>query len=758
MQLKENKKNYLTLFFVTLLVTVVYFSPFLISAFRGYKPELRFLGDMQLAGFPAFIQAGKYFGDWTYLGIDFFTANGASSLFTRPNFSTYYPPQLLLQSIIHVSDNTRAAKLFTIQMWLNGFLAMLFTTMWLNKIIKINIYPALLGGALFFSIVGYIYSQISFFNVACTFPALIYCLSISISRKTDIYQKVLLSIPLVMILTAGYLPIAVMGVCIAVLATLAMSKHIAVEEPKYKDFFIVLAIGALVISGYLLTIVSAVRIAPAIPKIPLIETVFFADLALTYKGVLSLFLASAPNDSGEAPHFRLGIPILVLLYVSYFHLSANGNIWKKNAFIVCNVLFLLSILLGMGRFSGFADVFFYNVPGLGGMHIYARYMLISVFFLVFGLILGLSDIYMSDKLPSLKIPAIGIAVTFIIILIFPDILVKNEISLPVLFVEILVSALVLFTLNLRGDNRFFLLLIPLLVFHQGSFVYMTTNWITLANTGNTAKDIVNSESRTKDLVNFFYINTDKLLVKYIDLTPEIEKHGGVPHNFPWFIRYQKGDARRVSSYMGYDQGLAQQLEYAQKFSYFGKFDQNYLRDSGVDYVLYDQKTKIKENEWLNSVVDKRVSEHDIGNGFFAAKVLQKIFSDKLPAFDNGIVKIYTDDPNFEVKSFETNWSSKIQFSFKSSQSGALNFQLFPHKYWKYRLNGSAINPTISQSGLASFIFPAGANIFTIYYSNFPNVFFLYTYFSYILLIMLILIRYLFIYSGRFKFADLLKLK
>lgn len=743
MKLTKNTKDYLIIILTSILVTVVYFSPFLLNAFRGYKPELRFLGDLQLAGYPAFIQTGKYFSDWIYSGIDLFTANGSSSLFNRPNFTSYYLPQLLLQSIIHVSDNTHAAKLFTVQMWLSGFISMLFTALWLSKIIKINIYPSLLGGALFFSIVGYSYSQIAFFNVACMFPAVIYCLSISLAIRTDIYQKVLLALPLVVILTAGYLPIAVMGICVAIIASLVLSKSMDVDEPKYKDFVVVLAIGGLVISGYLLTIIKATQLVSAVPKIPLIETVFFADIALTFKGVIHLFLASALNDSGEGPHIRLGLPILVLLYVSYSHLTANGNSWKKNTFNLCMLLFLLSILLGMGRYSGFADVFFYSVPGLGGMHIYARYMLISVFFLVFGLITALSDIYSTEKQLNLKIPAIGIAITCVLIILFPDILIKNNISLPVLFVELLISVLVLFALNLRGDNKFALLLIPILVFHQGSFAYMNINWITLANTGNTAIDIVNSESRTNGLIDYFYTNTNKSLVKYIDLTPEIEKPGGVPHNFPWFIRYQKNDTRRISSYMGYEQALSQQLEYAQRFSYFGKYDKNYLIESGVDYVLYDQKSKAKESEWLTSIVDNKIPEYDIGNGYFAAKVLQKNGADKSPVFDNGIFKVYSDAPDFEVNLFRTNWSSKIELNLKSSQGGVLNFQLFPHKYWEYQLNGSTISPTISQTGLASFILPTGTNRFTVSYSNSSNVFFVYTYFTYIFLIILILMRYIF---------------
>ncbi len=747
--LTENTKNYLLIFFVTMVVTFFYFSPYLVSALRNYKPELRFVGDLQLAGYPSFIQTGKYFHDWIFKGIDFFTANGSSSLFMRPNFPVYYLPQLILQTIFNISNNDLSAKLFMIQLWLNGFIAMLFTTLWLNKIAKIDIYSSLLGGTLFFSIVAYVYSQIAFLNVVCVFPALMYCLSISLTQKTDIYQKILLSIPLVMILTAGYLPIATMGVLVAIIASLVICKCLCFEEQqRYKDFFIVLALGLLVLSGYLLAIVNAVSIVPAIPKIPLIETLFFSDLSLKLKGVMTIFFSSIPNDSGEGPHFRLGLPVFILIYVVYQHLASHANTFKKNTFIICLIIFLLSILLGMGSVSGFADIFFYTVPGLGGMHIYARYVPIFLFFLVFALTLGLSDIYKSDTKLNLKLPSIGIAVILLTILIFPAIFINNGISLPSLFAELFMSILVLLALHLRGNEKWAIALIPIIIFFQGSLMYMQENWISLSNNGNTYKDIVHNEARMSGLINYFYANTDKLFIKYIDLTPEIEKHGGVPHNFPWFIHYQPNDNRRISSYMGYDQGLAQQLEYAQKFSYYSQYDKNYLIDTGVDYIIYDRKTQEKEIPWLNTIVDQKIPEYDIGNGYFAVKVLQE--STLRPKFDNGIFKVVSDDSNFKVDSFTTNWSTKTELKFNSSSNATLYFELFPHKTLKYYINGAEVTPGYSTSGIALFFFSPGENTFTVSYVNTPLAFFLYTYLLYIIIIFGIIIRYAYIYLKELK--------
>ena len=166
----------------------------------------------------------------------------------------------------------------------------------------------------------------------------------------------------------------------------------------------------------------------------------------------------------------------------------------------------------------------------------------------------------------------------------------------------------------------------------------------------------------------------------------------------------------------------------------------------VDYVFYDKKTLAKEKEWLDRVVDKNIQELEIGNGFYVAKILsQQSFSDKKIAYDNGIIKVFSDDPGFLVNSFITNWHSNIEMRSKSIQTSVLSFDLFPHKYWDFSLNGRLVQPIITANGLAQFILPVGENILTVNYANRPHMFFVYTFSLYILLIILILIRYLGIY-------------
>jgi hypothetical protein len=739
-------KNQLTstkfIVFLCLIVTFLYFSPFLLGSLRGYHPELKFFGDLQIAGYPAFIQAGKYFDDLIFFGIDFFTANGSSSFFNRPNVPSYYLPQVIIQSIVTAESNNHAAHLFVFQMWINGFLAMLFTSLWLNRIARVNIYASIIGGTVFFSLISFVYSQIAFFNVASIFPMVVYALSISILKDTGFYDKMLLSIPLVVILTAGYLPIAVMGVVVSVAFVLLYSISLPDIKPKYKDFFFVLFIGFIIIFGFLVTVVNAVSITPTIPRIPFIETLYFSDLSLKFKGVLSLFIPSVANDSGEAPHFRLGLPLLFLLYISYKQVTddKSQNLWKRNLFVILLVVFFSSTLLAMGRYSGLADIFFYTIPGLGEMHIYARYMLIFVFFLAIAIAIGMSNTYSINKNLSLKYPAFATMIGFLLIIFFPGFLIKNQISVQALFIELFVVLIIMLILKLRGSDKFLLFLVPFVVIHQGSLSYVNINWTSMSNKGNTSIDIVNNSSRMNGLINYFYNNTDKQFIKYIDLSPEVEKPGGVPQNFPWFIRYDDDNPRRISSYMGYDQGLAQQLEYAQKFSYYGTYDKKYLIESGVDYVIYDQKTKEKEKEWLLEVVDKNIAEYDIGFGYFAVKILQKKSNTDLQIFDNGIFKTLTNDPEFVPGVLKTNWASEIIFDTNSSQPQTVYFQLFPHKYWKYELNDNIVPVQLTSSNLAYFNLPPGKNSLRISYSNLSNKLFVYGYMGFILLICLIRVR------------------
>ncbi len=738
-----NKNKQIFIFFLLcFFLSFLIFSPFFLASLRGFKPELRFTGDLQIACLPAFIQAGKYFKDFVYYGIDFFTANGSSSFFNRPNMPSYFMPQFILQNLFRFSSNSHEIKLFFLQMWLNGFVALLFTTLLLNKILRIDLLPSLFGGTLFLLLIFSSYGQISFFNVACYFPVLIYALSFSLINKTSLYQKILLSIPIVAIITAGYLPLAIMGLCAAVCASIVLSRTIVNKILKFKDFYVVLIIGLFVSSFYLISMIKAVQIVPAMPKTPLSESMFFADLALTFKGIFHLFIASSSNDSGEGPYFRLGLPILILLFISYSSIFKSANRHLKELSVLCLIIFLFSLLLGMGRFSGFAEIFFYAVPGLGGMHGYQRYTVISVLFLVIGLVIAMLDFYKTKSTLNLKIPSLLIGLIFLCIFLFPEILIKNQISVPMLFTECFISVILLLALNFRGNYKFWILITLPILFHQTSLIYMSTNWASISNPGATSTDIVNNENKKNDLVNYFYSNSNKLLVKYIDLTPEIEKNGGVPHNFPWFIRYDVTESRRISSYMGYDQGLSQQLEYAQKFSYYGKFDPQYLSDSGVDYFIYDEKTKIKESSFFLNYIDNSIPEHAIGNGFFAAKAKQESNHNN-NVFDNGIFKIYSPDLNFKVTKFNTNWASYIDFIYSTTEPSLLKFELFPHKYWQYEINGLKVKPALKSSGLAYFELPSGINRFSIKYSNLPNLFFVFLYFLYLLIIILILLSYLY---------------
>jgi hypothetical protein len=741
MKLRNLSQDFLVLFLITFFTTLVYFSPFFVSALEGYKPELRFTGDLQILNFPLSIQAGKYFHEWTFEGIDFFTANGSSSAFLRANLPIYYLPQLILQTIFNVSSNALSVKFFLFVMWLSGFIAMIFTALWLNKVLKIGLYLSLLGGALYFSIIGYSYGQMEFFYVFCSFPPLIYCLSVALIKETNFAQKILLSIPFLLILTAGYLPIACMGILFAILGSFIFCRYYGSYSLRYKDFFIVLGIAAFVSSGFLFAILQASEIVPKIPHIPLIESVFFSDFSLQFHNIITIFIVSVSSTPpGEGPHFRLGLPILILLYVVCRNLPyMTTDIRKKNIFIGGMIIFLLSIFLSMGTISGFANVFFYDVPVFGQMHIFARYMPLALFFLIVGLMVGLSEVYPSKMQQDYKLVSACLALTLLVMLIFPQVLTNNSISFPLLSLELLISVLVLFSLQCAGNEKYALILIPILVLFQGGLTYMQENWITLSNTGNTYTDIVNSEPRMSGLINYFYTNSDKTLIKYIDITPEIEKHGGVPLNFPWFIRYNENDPRRISSYMGYEQALSQQIEYAQKFSYYSKYDKNYLMDSGVDYVIYDRKTQEKEAEWLKTITDSRVPEYDIGNGFFAIKVLQE--DTKNDPFNNGLFKVVSTDPKFKTTLFKTNWSTKAELNFSTSQPGKISFHLFPRKGWKYYLNEQRIEPSYDESGLAVFSYSPGENKFMAIYSNIPLEIFLWILLLYIIAIIVILVRF-----------------
>ncbi len=731
-----------------LFICFILYSPFLMGHLRGYKPELRFLGDLQIAGYPSFIYARNLAMEYAFYGMDFLTANGSSSLFLRPNFGVYYLPQfILLNSIGHIKYLSDPF-LFVILLYFNAVVCMIFTALFCSRMLKFNLLSSLFCGVLFTAFSAQTFGQITFLNVASIFPAVLYSFFVAADEKLSLKGRLILSIPLISIVTGGYLPIALMGVVVAFGTFLVL--HNKDRAESLKAFFINLFPGILLSFLYVSCLLVAVSIVPQIPKIPLGESLFYQDLSITAKGLISIFFPPLQRDGAEAPHFLIGLPLIICYLVAFKHAKVYNRQPDISFTAACLIIFLLSIVLSMGRFSGLAGLFFYSIPALGTMHAYGRYMLIFSFFFALGIGYYFSKINDNEIVVPNSIYLIIILMIASCIL-FPEFISSKGINIIQLEIEILYCVLILLCLNLGSIRKVMFGIIIVVASQQASFIYAPINWINLSNPGNTSIDLLNNQSRKNALIEYMLVNSKKKLIKYIDLTPEIEKHGGVQHNFPWHIKYNNSE-RRISSYMGYEQGLSMQLEYAQRFSYFGKYDAEYLKSSGVDFIVYDEKTLVKENLFIKELEDREVKRLDIGYGYFISKVNHVNLQSADEVFNNGLIKIISKNSDLKVEKFQTNWRSFISVSLASEGSSSLSFLMFPHKFWKFYVDGNEVQPQLSVNNLASFEIPAGSHNFKIKYSFNGIKYFAFIYIVFILLTIFLIIGSLMVklFGLRFK--------
>jgi hypothetical protein len=722
---------------MALLVSILYFSPFMLGHLRGYQPELRFIGDLQIAGYPAFVLARDYALNFIHYGMDLATANGSSSMFLRPNFGIYYPVQYLLLHTLGQLYFLSTPFLMFLMFIINGTISITFSQLYIRRFLGLSPASALLCGVLYLAFTSQMYGQVTFFNVTSNFPPMLYALGFALEKKGRSDGKTMfwLSVPVLCLSTAGYLPIAVMAILVAYLTNVIVLKKYALHD--LVKVGLQMLPGLLLSGTYIACLMWATRIVPMLPKLPLIESLYYQDLSLTVDGFYSVFLSAQPNDAGEAPHFKVGMPLILTYVLLFMHATSKKLDKVVSAVTACLMVFGLSTILAMGRWSGFAELFFYNVPALGTMHIYGRYMLITCFFLALGIAYLFNALADERFEPGhMRWPVILVTLGFLSCEFYPDFYSSRGMNVQLMLVELMYCGLILLAFNLHPIKRSIPLIIILLLLHQFSYTYQTTNWINLSTPGNTSIDLTNQKDRKQRFIDFLLQNSNKNLVKYVDLSPEIEKPGGIQQNFPWHIEYTDSQ-RRIQSYMGYEQGMSMQIEYAQKFSYYGLYSADYLRSSGVDYIVYDSKTRTKEAAFINAVIDAATPPMDLGYGYSVAKVNQSNLGVAPKSFDNGFFAL--SDPSGAAKAagFKTDWHTFAKINVETPEPASLHLQIFPHKFWKYYLDGQEVTPALSKDHVGSFPIGVGKHVFEMRYGFWPIKYFSYAHFLFVFALMLL---------------------
>lgn len=705
-------------------LSTIFFSPYLFTS----KPHFKFFGDVAILYFPQFVEGYHMAKSGALAGIDFLTSNGSTAYFLRPNIPVYYPPYQLTYALFHFETIGGLARAFVFIAYAHSTLSAYYCMRIGRKYLQMDHGTSILFSVLYFGAIAYYaFTATPFYYVAALFPFLLY-FALQSAEKNAWWHMPLYSFPYVMVFFSGYLPLDVNAVLIVLLITVGYLWQIKNNETRnfgqllMRCFAPVALAGVVVISLYMAMFLYNKQVT-GLP-----DGVWHSAHQFSFESrdVFALLSRAFPasNPGMGTPFVELGL-VPALLLILAFSQRKKLAIAPLDAKIIALSLLIFSfyLLLAFGRASGLPDLFYFMMPVTGKIHLYGRYLLVASFF--FYLAVAISFKYLVQIRADLPIGRwlVGIMVVMALIQGYAQFGLGQPESFlrpQLLVIELLMLGLVLISLSTKQSFYAFVGVIGVtFLIHAANFNSYINSFSQVA-VGPYKNEVAFSPERRELLYGYFKKNSNKDLIKYVDITLGIEKPNGVMLNFPWLLR----DKLRTSSYTGYEPHLAIDRDYMAKFPYpyYGKINIPWLLRTGADFVIYNQASWAIHSAELEQWVDKNVPELDLLYGYKVAK-LKNVSGlvDDIPArntwnFDNGIVRISNTTGTALVTSFETDFVSRVHFNVESSSPVTVRYALFPNKMMELRVDGERSDVTLNY-GLLEFTLPPGQHFVEYNYKN-----------------------------------------
>lgn len=547
-----------------------------------------------------------------FSGIDFSTHGGASDLFLRPNLWAYNPLVLLVSFVVRISSTEQLVRFFVILISVYSFLGCLFTFRLVERYLKLGI------GASGFIAVGYTFSvsavyalgETSFLFSAWLMPAVIYS-GLWFREKPGVGRLLVGSIPAFTVLNSGYLPLGMASIMFSVLFLFVFTMVIHQKSNRLSKNILHFASSVSpVVFSLILVLPLYIGYLHYNDLVRTTEsTIFFAAHQLS-ETPHSLFRAFSTYLSATGPFYELtpvfgAIPITIALVFFFGIRKDTGlDIPSERLLLFSFLVYALVVLSIYGGYSVVSDLVFFNIPFVGGMHIYQRHLLAGHFFFMIVISIMLKSVVNSEFSFSQKLGlGISLVVTIVVLAIFnvnpalANTLLLNDF---VVF-DILCVVLFLMVLLLKSKKivfvvaTFLAMLDPLSVMYN----YSTAEGFTFAK--QKSQTIMLDSNNSQILLDFFSANSKKDIVKYVDLVsgpPNSFPVNYISPNYPWFVSANK----KVSSYGGYDFHLAVMQSYAKTMQWQyvdGRWrmhpDWQWLIKTGADFVIYEEGYQAKDS-------------------------------------------------------------------------------------------------------------------------------------------------------------------
>ena len=665
--------------------------------------------------------------DFIFKGIDFFTHGGSSEYFFRPNISTYNPIILFFSYFVDVDNIQCITKLIFSLFLFHSFFACYCTQRLCINFLKFDKYISLLAAVIFtFSYLLLAqFTMIPLFLIICLVPVVLYT-ALSCLKNFNATNIILSSFVLITLYTSGYVPLSIFAIAVSFVFCifyLFLNKNLTI-----RNIFKILApfiISGIIILPLYVNVLNFVHLSK-----PGETSLFFSALehGTNPNLLLKLFFYDV-NFSGkywhggimatESQKVTVGIIPFIVLFLFIFRTKAKDLGKNDKALLYfCLIIFGFMFLAAMGIYSPFS-YFMYEIPILGESRIYTRQLaIVSIFFFI--AIAKLLEIVVDNKnLPLLK-DVFMFLLVFLFFLLGASYLQLDLKSLKGgnVIMQIIMAELFLAILILSNNRKFIIICSTLIIF----FVPLTEMYkLSINKMGENGLFSSSNYQARHDLKNYIE-NTankkDKKIVKYIEFTPYPGYDSSYfNRNIPWMLR----DNLNISSLSGYEARMSAEYNYKLTNRRIP-----WLSQSGADFVIWKKGYNF---EYLSKYVDLDKSHQikGIKNIFIAPLYFQ---DPQNTIFNNGYVRIISEDKEAKIINFDTNNANHISFETNSKEPLSAQYLFWPNKHMKPYVNGKKFEFERVED-LDVLNIPAGKSKVEIVYKNTILDIFLVLYFGFL---------------------------
>lgn len=751
--LRANKAFWLSVAF-----TLVFYWPTLIdgSANSGFV----FGGDIIGFYVPEMVKTQSLISTFNFTGLDFSHFNGSSDYFLSSNFFACYP-LLVIHSLLSDPHATllQTCHLLMVMIALNSFLSCYFSLKLLSRYFSFPFELALLVAVVFaFSpetITGL--SQPEFIFSVATLPWAAYA-ALSYAEAPSARNLVLSSIPIVMALLGGYIPLA--AAALAMSAAIVAFRILLIDEMPTSTYArrrkmvtaaMPYVLAAIVVAPYLYAAHSFLLETQASGR----DSVFFsahqlAEQPQSLLRIISFFM----KQPGPFYEFTVTWGTVALTIASLFFLGRKAVLALTSRewiiFKGAAVLYVLTVLAIYGEFSPISDFVYYFVPQIGKMHIYQRFLLPAhLFFAVMVALMVKALVVARPQVgPRVALALLAMITTTAAYVFSHSLPVAKDLGLNnhIIF-ELILAFLFTLSLLMRGRKHVYWVTIFLLFLPPLSHIYLGTHK-TLAAQQKRLPIILDDDQRA-DFVEYLQRFNDKAVIKYVDLTSRWSEVGAGTETFPKNFPDMMLNSPRLSSFGGFNFYLSARQDYMQKMPQVGDKlvmvpDLKVLSRAGVDFALLPA-ADAKESVFADIFAKTSPKNiFNLPNGVVAFSV-REISDSRFAAdtlYDNGFFRITRAGSANEdrtatataaghagsvsVSDFSTNFANRVHLAFESPNDVAVQYLFSDNPRLSYDLNGKPA-VTALHNGMRSMDVPAGKSTIDIYYVNWPLRFFWFVY-------------------------------